>query len=39
MWLEAVGSFATSQDLMTDKAAWTALAHALFNTKEFIYYR
>jgi len=38
-WLEAASTFATSQDLMTDKAAWTALAHALFNTKEFIYYR
>jgi hypothetical protein len=24
---------------MTDRAAWKAVAHALFNTKEFIHHR
>ncbi len=38
-WTAAVSDFSQSDDLMTDKAAWAALAHALFNTKEFIYYR
>ena len=26
-------------DVMKDEAAWTHLAHALFNAKEFLYYR
>ncbi|MDG1893303.1 MAG: PSD1 and planctomycete cytochrome C domain-containing protein [Fuerstiella sp.] len=38
-WAAAVSDFAQSNDLITDKAAWSELAHALFNTKEFIYYR
>ena len=38
-WTAAVSDFSQADDLMTDKAAWAALAHALFNTKEFIYYR
>lgn len=38
-WTSAVGSFAQSDDVMTDQAAWAELAHTLFNTKEFIYYR
>jgi hypothetical protein len=39
-WTEAVASFAASSgDVMSDRQAWTELAHALFNVKEFIYYR
>ncbi len=38
-WTAAVTSFAQSNDVMTDEAAWAELAHVLFNTKEFIYYR
>ena len=38
-WTSAVADFAQSDELITDKAAWAELAHALFNTKEFIYYR
>ena len=30
---------AASGDLLRHEAAWTQLAHALFNTKEFLYYR
>ena len=26
-------------DLMKDEAAWTPAGHAIFNTKEFLYYR
>ena len=29
----------TSPDPMTDEKAWAQLAHTLFNTKEFLYYR
>ncbi len=29
----------TADSVMTDKAAWSELAHVFFNTKEFIYYR
>lgn len=38
-WRRGLLEFATSQTLMDDQPAWTALAHAMFNTKEFIYYR
>jgi len=38
-WTVAVDSFSQSGDSMKDKSAWAELAHALFNTKEFIYYR
>jgi hypothetical protein len=39
-WKTAVREFADDgNDLMTDREAWTAIAHALFNTKEFLYYR
>ena len=38
-WTNAVTGFSISTELMTDKIAWSELAHALFNTKEFIYYR
>jgi len=38
-WTNAVTSFSKSNELMSDREAWAELAHALFNTKEFIYYR
>lgn len=40
-WTAALADFATPacQDLMRDEAAWAQLAHAFFNTKEFIYFR
>ncbi len=40
-WAAAVREFATAPEtsLMRDEAAWAQVAHAIFNTKEFIYYR
>jgi hypothetical protein len=40
-WTGAVRAFAAvgQPDLMKDESAWTQLGHALFNTKEFLYYR
>lgn len=38
-WTAAAHSFATQNDLLSDEAAWGAVAHTLFNTKEFIYFR
>lgn len=38
-WTEAVRSFADPGDVMSDRDAWVELAHTIFNTKEFIYYR
>ena len=38
-WSNAVKTFSQSENVMTDKEAWAEIAHALFNTKEFIYYR
>lgn len=39
-WSAAVASFATpGTDPMHDVPAWTQIALALFNTKEFLYYR
>ena len=40
-WTRALQDFATTPnaDLLKDEKAWQGLAHALFNTKEFIYYR
>ena len=40
-WTSAVRDFAGPErpDLMKDETAWTQLGHALFNTKEFLYYR
>ena len=38
-WTNAVTSFSASGDTMTDRQAWAELAHTMFNTKEFIYYR
>ena len=35
----AARDFATTPDLLHDEAAWTQLAHAIFNTQEFIHYR
>ena len=39
LWTNALQSFCQNEDVMNDEAAWTELAHAFFNTKEFIYYR
>ena len=37
---EALDGFATpGADRMADHAAWAAIAHALFNTKEFLHVR
>ena len=43
-WTEAVASFSQtndseSRDIMSDSQVWAELAHALFNTKEFLYYQ
>ncbi len=40
-WTAAVRDFTTSdgRKLMHDQAAWTELAHAFFNTTEFLFYR
>lgn len=39
-WTQAAYEFSHESDrLMTDKQAWQAVAHALFNTQEFLYYR
>lgn len=39
-WLAALREFSMSQEqLLMDRDAWSTLAHALFNTKEFLYYR
>ena len=37
-WTAAARDFSTT-DLLHDEAAWTQLAHAIFNTQEFIHYR
>ena len=38
-WTAAFRDFASSTDALKDEAAWTQLAHAIFNTQEFIHYR
>ncbi|MCH2200877.1 MAG: PSD1 and planctomycete cytochrome C domain-containing protein [Fuerstiella sp.] len=38
-WTNAVLSFSVAEDPMTDERAWSNLAHAFFNAKEFLYYR
>ena len=40
-WTDALPELAppVPADLLQNEAAWTQLAHALFNTKEFLYYR
>jgi hypothetical protein len=43
LWVGAVREFAppnaAPEALMADRAAWKGMAHALFNTKEFIHHR
>ncbi len=38
-WMSLLKSVATLPDVMADEAAWTQLAHTIFNSQEFIYYR
>lgn len=40
-WTDAARAFATPGhlSLMNDESAWSQVAHAIFNTKEFLYYR
>jgi hypothetical protein len=39
-WDTAVRDFASNPDqIMSDAAAWSTVARALFNSKEFLYYR
>ena len=39
-WLKAARAFSDSeQSIAIDPQVWSRLAHALFNTKEFLYYR
>ncbi len=38
-WTALLQSVATLPDVMADEAAWTQLAHTIFNSQEFIYYR
>ena len=38
-WTQATIAFSHTDNIMTEVDAWTELAHAFFNTKEFIYYR
>ncbi|MFO1008212.1 MAG: DUF1553 domain-containing protein [Planctomycetaceae bacterium] len=38
-WTALLRELSTSPDPMADETAWAHLAHTLFNTKEFLYYR
>lgn len=38
-WTDALRSFSEADDPQNDVQAWSNLAHAFFNMKEFIYYR
>jgi hypothetical protein len=38
-WTAAFRDFASPTDTLNNEAAWTQLAHAIFNTQEFIHYR
>ncbi|MCZ6672320.1 MAG: DUF1549 and DUF1553 domain-containing protein [Verrucomicrobia bacterium] len=38
-WNQAFEAFSQIEDEMNDKKAWADMAHVLYNTKEFIYYR
>jgi len=38
-WARALESFAQTSDILSDREAWCALAHTMFNAQEFIYYR
>jgi hypothetical protein len=39
LWVEAAHEFATGTEIMANTAAWSHLAHTMFNTKAFIYFR
>ncbi|MEZ6127315.1 MAG: PSD1 and planctomycete cytochrome C domain-containing protein [Planctomycetaceae bacterium] len=39
LWVNAVMDFASGPDVLADHEAWRQLAHAMFNAKEFIYFR
>ena len=38
-WTSAVRGFSGAENVMNDRAAWSEMAHTIFNTKEFLYYR
>jgi hypothetical protein len=38
-WTAAVSDLSASGDVISDRKAWAELAHAMFNAKEFVYYR
>ena len=38
-WTALLQSVVTLPDVMADQAAWAQLAHTIFNSQEFIYYR
>jgi len=38
-WTALLQSVGTLPDVMADEVAWTQLAHTIFNSQEFIYYR
>jgi len=38
-WTALLQSVGALPDVMADEAAWTQLAHTIFNSQEFIYYR
>lgn len=38
-WVSLLRELSTMSDPMADETAWAQIAHTLFNTKEFIYYR
>jgi hypothetical protein len=38
-WTDAFETFSQIEEKMKDEKAWAEMAHTLFNTKEFIYYR
>jgi len=38
-WLGLLSEISSQENTLADEAAWAQIAHALFNTKEFIHYR
>jgi hypothetical protein len=38
-WTSLLRELSSSSDPMNDEIAWAQLAHTLFNTKEFLYFR
>ncbi|MCC6509024.1 MAG: DUF1553 domain-containing protein, partial [Pirellulaceae bacterium] len=38
-WQQFAAELATESDVLSETAVWTQVAHAIFNTQEFIYYR